>query len=218
MNGFLNDSFNRHIAADILSHIVTKVLECIDLMREDCENNLKKLDNNEIVIRDYLYCNYLNDDTVMRSINFDNYRFISEVPENYVDNKPIGRADLQVFNIEQFRHRAQYFIIECKRIDGNLTLNRKYIDEGMRRFVGRMPKYTSYYNMNCMLGFVVKNIDVQKNVDSLNQLLQKDYTDIHVEEYLYTWRILRTYISSHGRVTLIHAFPNCVSLIEERPI
>lgn len=92
------------------------------------------------------------------------------------------------------------------------------LDEGIRRFVGDMPKYTSYRKMNCMLGFVVKEIDVGKNVDRINQLLQNDYTDIHVEGYLHTGSILDTYISSHGRddpITLIHMFPNCASLMVE---
>jgi len=219
MNGFLDTSLNQQITTGILSHIVKKVLECFDLMIKDCGYNLEKLANNEIVIRDYLYCNYLNNDVVMQNIGFDDYMFIPEVPENYVDNRPIGRADLQVFSTERFRHRECYFIIECKRVDGNLTLNREYIDEGIRRFVGQTPKYPSYYRMNCMMGFIVKNISVSKNVDYLNQLLQDDYIDIHVQEYLHTWEIPSTYISSHGqdeteRVTLIHAFPNCASLIK----
>jgi len=218
MNGFNNTSLNRQIAAGILNHIVEKVLECFDLMLQDCEYKSEKIANNEIAIRDYLFCNYLNNDTVMRGIGFDDFMFIPEVPENYVDNRPIGRADLQVFSTERFRHRERYFIIECKRIDGNLTLNREYIDEGIRRFVGKMPKYTSYYKMNCMLGFVVKNIDISKNVDCINQLLQNDYSDIHVQDYLHAGPIPHTYISSHGeggneRITLIHVFPNCTFVI-----
>jgi len=218
MNGFNNTSLNRQIAAGILNHIITKLLECFDLMRQDCECNSVIIANNEIAIRDFLFCNYLNNDTVLRSVGFDDFMFISEAPENYVNNRPIGRADLQVFSIDRFRHRERYFIIECKRVDGNLTLNREYIDEGIRRFVGRMPKYTSYYKMNCMLGFVVKNIDISKNLDRINQLLQNDYSDIHVQDYLHEGTIPDTYISSHGedeteRITLIHVFPDCVSVI-----
>ena len=154
----------------------------------------------------------------MQKIGFDSFRFSSEVPENYVDSKPQGRADLQVYSIDEFRHRESYFIIECKRIAGTLTLNRKYIDKGIRRFVGKTPKYTSYYKINCMLGFVVKEIDISKNIDCINQLLKNDYSDIHVRDYLYEGTIPRTYISSHGeegneKITLIHVFPNCAPVI-----
>lgn len=218
MNGFSNTSLNQKIAANILNHIIEKVLVCFDLMRQECERNSKKIANNELAIRDYLFCNYLNNDTVMQKIGFDNFRFYSEVPENYIDSKPQGRADLQVYSIDEFRHRERYFIIECKRIEGSLTLNRKYIDEGMRRFVGKMPKYTSYYKINCMLGFVVKEIDISANVDCINQLLKNDYSDIPVQDYLHTGSIPYTYISSHGKegnecITLIHVFSKCASII-----
>lgn len=44
--------------------------------------------------------------------------------------------------------------IECKRIDGTADLNKKYVKEGVARFVTQ--KYSSYYGRNVMLGFVVK--------------------------------------------------------------
>lgn len=218
MNGFIDTSFNQQIAIGILNHIIEKMLACFDLMRQDCENNAKKIANNEIIIRDYLFYNYLNNDTIMRNIGFDDFRFSPEVPENYVDSKPQGRADLQVYSIDEFRHRERYFIIECKRIGGDLTLNRKYIDEGIRRFIGKTPKYTSYFKTNCMLGFIVKDIDVVKNTHCINSLLKNEYTDIHVQSYLQEGSIPHTYMSSHGeiaseRITLIHVFANCVSVI-----
>lgn len=218
MKGFMNTSLNEQIAFGILNHIIDKVLECFDLMILDCQNNSKKITNNEIAIRDYLFSNYLNKDIIMKNIGFDNFRFFSEVPENYVDSNPQGRADLQVFSIDEFRHRERYFTIECKRVDGNLTLNRKYIDEGMRRFVGNTPKYTSYYKMNCMMGFIIKNIDIGKNVEGINGLLQSDYSDINVQNYLHEGGNTNAFISSHGEdmtniITLVHVFPDCTSFI-----
>lgn len=218
MNGFKDASFNRQIIDGILDNIVIKIFECINFMLQDCKRDSKKIANNEVKIRDYLFCNYLNNDVVMRSINFNDFRFFSEVPENYVESTPKGRVDLQVYSINEFRHRDRYFIIECKRIDGNLTLNRAYINEGIRRFVGENPQYTSYYKMNCMLGFVVKDIDVSMNVEKINQLLQTDYTDIHVQEFLHTGTVPDTYMSSHGSgktdyTILTHAFANCTSII-----
>jgi hypothetical protein len=139
MSGFSSTSLNHQIAVGILNHIIEKMLECFELMRQDCERNSVKTSNNEICIRDYLFCNYLNNDAVMRAIGFDDFMFIPEVPENYVNNRPIGRADLQVFSTERFRHRERYFIIECKRVDGNLTLDREYIDEGIRALSENHP-------------------------------------------------------------------------------
>jgi hypothetical protein len=218
MNGFSDALLRRQAAAGILNHIIEKILECFELMRQDCERRSEKIANNEITIRDHLFCKYLNDDTVMRDIGFDNFRFFSEVPENYIDGKPQGRVDLQVCNVNDFSDRKCYFIIECKRIAGDQNLNRKYIDEGIRRFVGKMPKYASYHKMNCMMGFVVKEIDIDKNADCINRLLKDDYSDIHVQDYLHAGTIPQTYISSHGeeeneRITLVHVFPNCASVV-----
>lgn len=218
MNGFSDSLLNQHIAIDILNHIVEKVLECFDLMMQDCSRNSHKIDNNETAIRDYLFCNYLNNDDVMRNINFDDFRFSSEVPENYVNSRPQGRTDLQIYSFDNFRFRERYFIIECKRIGGDLTLNRKYIDDGMCRFIGDKPKYTSYFKVNCMLGFVIKNIDIGENINRINSLLKNTYPNVPVQDYLHKWRIPNTYISSHGKaadtqITLIHAFPNCASVI-----
>ena len=218
MSGFKDASLNRLIAVKSLDFIVDKVLQCLEMMREDCAVYSKKIANNEIVIRDYLYCNYLDNDTVRQSIGLDTFIFIPEAPENYIDNKPVGRADLKIIGFETFRHSKRYFIIECKRIDGELTLNRKYINEGIRRFVGDSPKYHSNYGISCILGFVVKNIDISKNVDNINGLLRTDYSDIHVHEYLHAGTVQNTYISSHGlsdvnRVRLNHAFSDCSSMV-----
>ncbi len=219
MSGFKNTSLNNWIASSILNHIVSKVLACFEKMIEDYANGSIKITNNETTIRDHLFCNYLNNDEIMRSMDFDNFRFFAETPENYIDSKPQGRTDLQVFSINEFSHRNRYFIIECKRIDGNLALNREYIDEGIRRFVGESPKYKSYYKMNCMLGFVVRCIDIVKNVEKINGLLQTDYADAHVQDYLSAGIIPNTYISSHNLngndlIVLTHAFVNCAPVID----
>jgi len=218
LSGFKNTLLNRQIAFCSLNYIVVKILECFDLMQQDCESECRKIPNNENAIRDFLFSNYLNNDAIMESIDFQDFRFSPEVPENYVDSEPQGRTDLQVFSIDEFHHRERYFIIECKRIDGNLTLNREYIKNGIRRFVSTPPQYTSYYKMNCMLGFIVRAINVERNVDKINHLLENDYPDINVRDYLHIDTISGTYISSHGeneeeQITLIHAFPNCVSLL-----
>ena len=215
MSGFKNTALNRLIVSNTLNFIVGKVLLCLEMMQQDCVISSIKIPNREPDICNYLFSNYLNNDAIVKTIGLDDFRFFSEVPENYVNNMPRGRADLQVFSIDEFRHRNRYFIIECKR---NLTLNREYIDEGIRRFVCDNPKYTSYYKINCMLGFVIRDIDILANAAVINMLLQTDYSDIHTDAYLSVGVIPRTFISSHGliedsRIELLHAFSDCTEIV-----
>jgi hypothetical protein len=152
-------------------------------------------------------------------IGLDNFRFEPEVLENYIHGVPQGRVDLKVYNINEFRHRKRYFIIECKRIDGNPSLNRKYVTEGIMRFVGSPPKYTSYVKSNCMLGFLVRAVDIDKNVDSINRLLRSYSSDISVREYLHLDTGSDTYVSVYGddaapQITLVHVFADCFDLVE----
>lgn len=218
MSGFKNTALNRLIAANALNFVVGKVFLCLEMMQQDCVMSSTKIPNREPDICNYLFSNYLNNDAIVKTIGLDDFRFFSEVPENYVNNTPRGRADLQVFNINDFRHRDRYFIIECKRIDGNLTLNREYIDEGIRRFACDDPKYTSYYRINCMLGLVIRDMDILANAAVINTLLQTDYSDIHTVVYLSAGAIPQTFISSHGlsddsRIELLHAFSDCSKIV-----
>jgi hypothetical protein len=191
------------------------------MMISECNRSSLKLKNSEIVIRDYLFAEYLDDDQKMRMIGLDNFRFEPEAPENYINGAPQGRVDLKVYSSDKFRARKQYFIIECKRIDGNPTLNRKYVTEGIMRFVGSSPQYTSYFKSNCMLGFLVRAVDTGKNVDRINQLLLSvsDDNNIPVREYLRLDPGSGIYVSIHGddtptQITLVHAFADCSDLVE----
>ena len=219
MSGFRNTALNRLIATNTLNFVVGKVLLCLEMMQRDCVMSSVKIPNREPDICNYLFSNYLNNDAIVKTIGLDDFRFFSEVPENYVNSIPRGRTDFQVFSIDEFRHRDRYFIIECKRIDGNLTLNREYINEGIRRFAYDDPKYTSYYKINCMLGLVIRDIDILANVAVINTLLQTDYSDVHTGAYLSVGTIPQTFISSHGlsediRIELLHAFSDCSKIVE----
>lgn len=89
--------------------------------------------------------------------------FDAEVAEGYdlTSEEYIGRVDIKVYSINTIINPKDYYIIECKRIDGSSTLNRKFITEGICRFILNKPKYSSYNKKNIMLGFVVKNIDIE---------------------------------------------------------
>ena len=103
------------------------------------------------------------------------YRFELEVPENYVGNgKHIGRVDIRILLKCDFEKEDAYYVVECKRIDGTSDLNKKYVNDGVARFVSQ--KYSSYYGRNIMLGFVVKKIDIFTNV-KLIEGLQNAHSD-----------------------------------------
>jgi len=172
---------NRRIAYGILKDVLSKVLLCCDMMQNDCRTDCNTLENLEEDIRDYLFCHYLNDDDVMEKVGLSEFRFFSEVPENYQKDKPIGKTDLQLISINMFRHRSQYFTIECKRIDGSKLLNRHYIENGIKRFVMPNPKYPSVFATNCMFGFVVKKIDIKANTKEIDRLQRDEYKEIDVK-------------------------------------
>ena len=222
MNGFKDISFNQAIASNILKDIIIKVITCCDLMVQDCTREHKKINNNEVDIRDYLFFNYLDNDEIAKLVGFNEFRFFSEAPDNYINNKPVGRVDLKVISSNMFRHRKRYFIIECKRIDGTAKLNRHYIKDGIKRFVATSPSYYSFYNSNCMFGFVVKDIDINKNTMKINQLQKEYYLDIKIKSDVEKITLKKgysdTYVSTYaiGDVsdfTLFHAFYNLSSII-----
>lgn len=181
MSGFKDILVNRSISQGILKDIIAKILICCDMMIRDCLEGKITIKNLEEDIRDYLFHNYLNNDNVMEQVGLGEFRFFSEVPENYQNNKPIGRTDLQVINMDMFRYRRKYFTIECKRIDGTKKLNRYYIEEGIKRFVNPKPLYKSHFGMNCMFAFVVKEIDIDKNAQKINDLQIQEYKDIKIK-------------------------------------
>ena len=71
-----------------------------------------------------------------------------------------------------FEKDDAYYITECKRVDGSSDLNKKYVKEGVARFV--TEKYSSYYGRNIMLGFVVKKIDISSNVKLIEEIQNAD--------------------------------------------
>ena len=139
-------------------------------------NKRKVPSNNENRIRDILL-EYLNDTEIRQKTCFiEGYRFDKEVDEGR------GRVDIKIISINDFENFEAYFIIECKRLDGTKTLNDKYKTEGIDRFVAK--KYSSYYGVNGMIGFVVKKIDIDKNINKIGDFFEiiennKLYKSIH---------------------------------------
>lgn len=121
------------------------------------------------------------------------YIFEKEVDEND------GRADIKIRNANEFikyEEQDAYFIIECKRLDGESALNTAYVKDGIKRFTSTYKSsknrayYSSYYGINGMIGFVVKTIDIDANMlkidDSFNIIeSHKLYDSTYPEVKLY---------------------------------
>lgn len=151
--------------------MINYILDICQLVVEDYEKKQMKLPNDENQIRSILLEEYLKKQK--GAYDMSDYRFELEVPENYAGNgKHIGRVDIRILLKNDFEKEEAYYIIECKRIDGTSDLNKKYVKEGIARFITQ--KYSSYYGRNIMLGFVVKKIDVAANARLIESIQNKD--------------------------------------------
>jgi len=213
MPGFLDKSINSELSTDIAQGIIKAVFSCCYMMKKDCNDNHFFIANKEERIRDYLFKNYLNNNEIRKLLGINLFLFIPEVPENYTDKGAIGRCDLKVIMNNNFQYTERYFIIECKRLDGHRILNKEYIKNGMQRFLEDNPKYSSYYKINFMLGFLVKKINNSKNVNAINDILTDDY-HMNNKALLHFKKNISSYHSQHPNVELFHMFANCASFIK----
>lgn len=187
MGGFKNSELNSIFYSNVFDEIVEKVLLCSEMMLEDCNQSGKSITNHEEKIRTHLLENYLENDEIRSKVGIDklNLRFIVEAYENYDSSKEsyIGRVDIKIVSSNWLNNRQDYYIIECKRIDGTNNLNKKFVEEGIARFVSEPTKYSSYRNKNFMFGFIVKDIDMKKNIAKINSI-QKSIPGISIKTEL----------------------------------
>ncbi len=216
--GFKETSLNKLIVEKRLKKNIIFVLKSLEAMKNDLIESKETLPNHEEKIRNYLKEKYLQN-SEFRNLNSFNemVRFEIESPENY-DEKSylyVGRIDLKILGEESLVKDEAYNVIECKRIDGKNTLNKEYIENGLKRFVTK--KYSSYNNQNAMLGFVVRNIDIFENTEKINELQQVDkeinvieFEKIEKDYYLYRGRY------NNGKLTILHAFSNISGVIDKK--
>ncbi|MEX2564496.1 MAG: hypothetical protein WD431_00975, partial [Cyclobacteriaceae bacterium] len=145
--------------------ILGKITVCYKLMKKD----VQELPNDENKIRDVLVNEYINNPNIKRKLKLEYFVF-PEVPET----RTPGRTDIRIHSPNSFYNQAEYFIIECKRLDninlnGSSGLNAQYIQQGICRFTSK--HYTSYYRVNGMIGFIVEKIDISTNIHNINDLL-----------------------------------------------
>ncbi len=130
--------------------------------------------NNENSIRDVLLYSYLKKSAFKRANNITDFLFDKELEEN------TGRIDIRIMPVNPFISDNAYYIIECKRLNskntsGKTGLNGEYIAEGVCRFVSQ--KYSCYHQTNGMIGFIVDDLDIHKNISSLNTLLSSQFPE-----------------------------------------
>lgn len=220
MGGFQNELLNKNFKQSFYHTIIAALIAGCRLMVKDCFEHHVTIQNHEEKIRTHLLENYLENSNTRRLLGLDGVpvRFIAEVPENYdsTTDTYFGRTDIRVVSSNWFRNREDYYIIECKRIDGTLTLNKKYVEEGICRFIGETPKYSSYNNRNIMLGFVVKNMDctiviraiTDIHTEKIGSIIVKDITLVEdFEEYCCCESVYT------GGMSLDHIFYNISSII-----
>jgi len=148
--------------------ILSKITVCYHKMIVDYST----IENDENAIRDILLLNYLKNDKIREEIGLINlYNFEREVQED--DSE--GRTDIKITTRDTFKKQKAYYTIECKRLDninttGTTGLNAKYVSNGIERFISK--KYSSYYRVNGMIGFIVGKMDIHQNIEKINTLLK----------------------------------------------
>lgn len=153
------------------------------------------IENNENKIKNRLYKDYLDNQSIIDELKLNGYRFKTETGFIDDDYKEKGYSDIEVIDlIGSLKNINSFYIIECKRIDGQnshyqSSLNNKYINEGINRFVEE--KYPTYNSVNAMLGFIVESIDIDINCNHFSNFKRHIFIDDF--EFSYT--------SNHTTVT-----------------
>ena len=127
--------------------LLGKITQCHKLLMSDNE----EIENHENILRNCLLKDYLNNNQVRKGLGIKIFHFEAEsafIDSNYRES---GYFDIKVTLHRTFDDSDVFFIFECKRLDGYATLNRKYIEEGMMRFVTN--KYRPSYSLHNTLKY-----------------------------------------------------------------
>lgn len=218
MSGMLNRKILRELCRANFEKIITYILDICALIVKDYEERQLKLPNDENKIRSIMLEEYMNKQKAAHGMS--GYKFELEVPENYAGSgQHIGRVDIRILLKSDFEKDDAYYIIECKRIDGSSDLNKKYVKEGVARFV--TEKYSSYYGRNIMLGFVVKKIDISSNVKLIEEIQNADWSQqMHGNfEFIESKDVTESYKCMYqiqsGKIELCHIFSDYSSIMEK---
>jgi hypothetical protein len=165
---------------NIFKNLLLNIYSCYEYMLSD---KIIVPKTNENKIRDILY-KYISETKIRNEIcNIRGFSLDKEVDEK------TGRVDLKIKDINDFEDFEAYYIIECKRLDGNSTLNKYYVNEGINRFT--TGYYSTHYGVNGMIGFIVKKIDIHSNIKDIGSFFN-------------CLEINKLYDSNHKCIKLFH--------------
>jgi len=179
-----------------LQELMEKIFLCYETMLTD-KVELPKNDENKI--RDVLVFQYLNNNELRQKFGLISFLFDPEVPVNS------GRSDIKVQTKDTFLDTNAFYIIECKRLDGNSALNNAYVKNGIDRFTTnyKSENYEYYYpsngGINGMIGFVIKNINIDNNMQKIGNFFNT------IENH-------KLYNSNHENCKLFHLMINISAL------
>ncbi len=176
--------------------ILTGIVQCYNIMLKD---KTRVPSNDENKIRNIILDGYLNNNSIRKKVGLDYYLFDGEVMEN------TGFVDIKISTKNTFKDTSAYYIVECKRLDdknlnGISGLNAKYIKNGILRFT--TGKYSTYCGLNGMIGFVVKSLDIDNNINNINNLLETKFsnantiTDLKAKKFIENFDY--SYLSTHN--------------------
>jgi len=218
MGGFKNEANNVIIERGIFERIISHLHDCCIEMKNACQRDGNCLSDHEDKITNRLYQYHL------RYSQICGLRFILQSPQAYdpENDSFYGRADIQVESVDLFKNVDDYYLIECKRIDGTVALNKAYVSEGVARFVVHPPKYPSYHKRNIMLGYVVRSIDVEANSKNIADIQIKTLKEMAVDAFDLVskaaeefYRYFCAYQSEDvGKIDLTHLFYDFSSVVE----
>ena len=164
--------------------------------------------NNENKIRDIFVKNYLKKQNIRSQLNLLDFRFDRETLE---DNSN-GRVDIRILSKNDFQIDEAYYIIECKRLDNkNLNgisgLNAEYVKNGILRFT--TGRYSTYYRLSGMIGFIVKPLDISNNISNINTLLNKpEFSDANTITKLKSINFIQNFNQSYLSIHKPNNKPN----------
>ncbi len=172
----------------------------------------QKLQNSPVVLP--------KNENIIRNILVDEYlsREITEYEFKKEENNNLGRVDIYIVN--KLDNSKPNFIIECKLLDnkninGIEGLNTKYIENGIKRFLIEHYYLDNNFYTNAMVGFIVSNLDIAKNISSINKLSNKLFKniveikqEITLEKNDIYKSIYKTYAGGEKEFTLYHLMLN----------
>ncbi len=218
MGGKLSKEIQKALYKADFEKITDYICSMCRLAVEDYGTRQRQMPNDENAIRSIMLEEYMKKQKAAHDMS--GYRFDPEALEHYDGNgNYFGRVDIRILLKSDFEKDEACYIVECKRIDGNSDLNKKYVQEGVARFVTQ--KYSSYYGRNVMLGFVVRQIDVSENVKKIEKI-QSAEPDEHMHG---TFRLLKSdgvtesyeciYQIQSGELELCHIFSDYSGIVAD---